>query len=248
MEGSGKEFIEFKADWDWSTVPPECLQQPEETSIWYSRLLKFFMQMPEKRSLISVYRNETFQSTYERIKLKGISDGLTQKQIDNKARKAVLAKSFPTMWRDHVSKFNWHERAESWDAWTRTQERKCFEAARRAVIDNQLLIANKLSDRIHEMLNFPLTESKIEEDGRTIVIKPARWTYRDLAALLRQQADIFDKVYGSPSEEMKAIALLKDSQLIPSSVESQAAEKAEELRAVILGALEGSKKPTEDEY
>lgn len=92
------------------------------------------------------------------------------------------------------SRYKWKLRAKAWDAHqveleAAAMEAKAQETAERwadreeQVREKRFRLAEKMLDKADKMLNFPLQQEVVQEDGRTVIIKPIRWTAFSIARL-----------------------------------------------------------------
>ncbi|HPW54270.1 MAG TPA: hypothetical protein PLP31_00875 [Thermoanaerobaculaceae bacterium] len=102
-----------------------------------------------------------------------------------------------TLW---ARQWNWQTRALAWDA---HQQRIALGAAEerarqhgreladklREHEERALALASQVMDKVEEMLAFPVAveSTEVDADGNTVkVIRPARWSFRDVAILLEK--------------------------------------------------------------
>lgn len=101
----------------------------------------------------------------------------------------------PGCWHQWSGKYRWPERAQAWDAAMRAKEQAAREAAQAAEAQAwarkraeeaavEWDLSRALIEKARAMLAFPLQTQEIyqEEEKRTVIIKPARWTFRDITA------------------------------------------------------------------
>jgi hypothetical protein len=103
-------------------------------------------------------------------------------------------KRAPGRWHQWSAQYQWPDRAAAWDAMLRSRELAQREAAqaaeaerwaarRAAEAEREWAFAEQLMERARAMLAFPLQTREIAEDGKTIIVKPARWAIRDAAGM-----------------------------------------------------------------
>lgn len=86
---------------------------------------------------------------------------------------------------------HWEERAKAWDAHQKNVELKWWMRQRRKIRQSEYDIAQLLLSKAKEMLDWPIYEDEIiEEDGVTIVRKPARWAFRDVQGMVKVSSEI----------------------------------------------------------
>ena len=130
------------------------------------------------------------------------------------------------------SRWQWVHRAEAYD---RHLEVTCLEAraaARRdatermeerriAYRDDAANLYERLLERAHEMLTFPLAEEEVVErgDGTRVVLKPVSWSLNTLPRMLSALEQLAG--YASGRNEMGALDRLLDSVDLSSLSEEQ---------------------------
>ncbi|MDX2212601.1 MAG: hypothetical protein SFY66_04850 [Oculatellaceae cyanobacterium bins.114] len=139
-------------------IEPTWVQQPEEPDRWYGRFHRYLL-MGSGRSLLGC---------------------LNQEEAQKGSKK--LSQSLSGAWREASNKWQWKERANSWDQHQRDQEDLVWQERRRQMREKQWEMSQALMAKAEKMLQFPLTTKEVSEDGRT-VIKPAKWGFRDAAAM-----------------------------------------------------------------
>ena len=114
-----------------------------------------------------------------------------QRSLEQVRQKLGKSKDLMERW---SARWAWVDRAAAWDAMLRSRELAAREAslaaeaerwaARRAAeAEREWAFAEQLMERARAMLAFPLQTREIAEDGKTIVVKPARWAIRDAAGM-----------------------------------------------------------------
>jgi len=97
----------------------------------------------------------------------------------------------------------WVDRTRAYDAFIEQQARAEQE---RVWVDRALGQANRTWDlaqqlrtKAEEMARYPLTRQRTERDGHTIVIEPARWTFRDARAIAETADKLERLATGEPN-------------------------------------------------
>lgn len=139
-------------------IEPTWVQQPEEPDRWYGRFHRYLL-MGSGRSLLGC---------------------LNQEEAQKGSKK--LSQSLSGAWREASNKWQWKDRANSWDQHQRDQEDLVWQERRRQMREKQWEMSQALMAKAEKMLQFPLTTKEVSEDGKT-VIKPAKWGFRDAAAM-----------------------------------------------------------------
>ncbi len=96
-------------------------------------------------------------------------------------------------WDVAAKEWHWKERAELWDRHQRDIQETEYEARRKKLQDDSLVVAETMVNKAKIMLSFPLVKQRIEEtythsDGTEIpvvtVMEPASWTFNTPARLM----------------------------------------------------------------
>lgn len=119
----------------------------------------------------------------------------------------------PQNWRDAMKAFQWEQRATSYD--THIAEEKLriqrqlekedlekWEERARLLRDRKWELSDELNALCRKGLRFPLTTQTIEEDGRTVVVAPQKWTFRDMIAAAETSVDLGDRALGKPDVDI----------------------------------------------
>ena len=132
------------------------------------------------------------------------------------ARRSVLAayrqaKGKPTarqaagIWNKWCAEHRWVERAHAYDLHREALERAAREDMWRVraaqVADTEWDLAQQLIARAQEMLRLPLVEQRLERDGRTIIVKPTRWTAGDVRGYLELASRLMRLATGKPTDQ-----------------------------------------------
>ena len=122
-----------------------------------------------------------------------------------------LAKGKPTarqaagIWNRWCAEHRWVERAHAYDLHREALERAAREDMWRVraaqVADTEWDLAQQLIARAQEMLRLPLVEQRLERDGRTIIVKPTRWTAADVRGYLELASRLMRLATGKPTDQ-----------------------------------------------
>jgi hypothetical protein len=100
----------------------------------------------------------------------------------------------PGAWRNAFAVFKWRERAQAWDDHQAAIDEARWEKRRREVRDVEWELSESLIEKARQMLQFPLatTERTQDDNGRqvTTIVKPARWTMRDAASVIKVSSEL----------------------------------------------------------
>lgn len=159
-----------------------------ESPTWYDRFHTFMLMGPS-RSILAVY-----QEDWTERKLAALDKKIRKEQDKagkggtsrRRAREADIGdppKSVPSSWVSAARDWGWRERASLWDAEQRRIDTEEWTKRREALRDRSWSLANKVLDRVEQMLAWPIAEQTLDDDGQKTVIKPAGWQQRDIAPL-----------------------------------------------------------------
>ena len=98
---------------------------------------------------------------------------------------------------------DWVQRARAYDAYqdelARIEKEKVWRARAAEQAADTWQIAVKLEDKMRKMLELPLTTQEFVDNGRTVIIKPARWTMADTIRIAKQVDDMKRLATGHPT-------------------------------------------------
>jgi hypothetical protein len=139
-------------------------RQPDEPNLWFRRFEQF-RRMGPKRSIL----------------------GCLNKELNKKGQKKTG--DIPSAWRDASEAWKWRARAEAWDQYQSELEEQEWEARRKKLRDQEWEMAQAMFNRAKEMLAYPLTRVKKEEqDGEghvvAVTIEPAEWKVLDIVKFM----------------------------------------------------------------
>lgn len=118
--------------------------------------------------------------------LRGLLARYVQQASDNPQTKPPTLKwTTLSTWSD---RFYWQARVALWDA---EQQRLAEESyrllwyqRRKEWMDKEFEMAKKLLEKAERMLDFPLAEREVEQDGQKVIVKPARWNMASAARMV----------------------------------------------------------------
>lgn len=140
---------------------------PNEPNLWYERFVLFRNRGPERR-MLDVFRLFLRQNgDYE------------------KADKVV---SVDGAWSRAAREWHWKLRSEQWDEEQQKKREQRNDRVLRELELKQIDLGHKALKKVSTMLDWPLTEQTISDDGKTTVIKPAGWNFATIPKLLREAA------------------------------------------------------------
>lgn len=149
-----------------------------ESAIWHQRFRKYLL----RRQLLPIYNEERVE-----------------------ARKSAIA-SVPAAWRNAKEKFCWDDRARAWDAYHQRVEEEQWLTKWEAYRERMWNQAQALTEKADLMLRHPhvlQTAERIhvathagEQVPVGIVIKPAGWRMRDIAAFYKGAAELAREAVG----------------------------------------------------
>ena len=166
-------------------VPTEWERQPGEPSRWYDRFVRYYLRAEGERTLLGAYRR-----------------WLSVERPET-ARKSPITGA-PGSWKKHFEEWRWKERAEEYDVELRRLDGVQWEKHRKEVRDRSWNASGRLWDKVNAMLAFPVSEQQVEQDGQSITISPARWTFRDAASVAETADRLGRLAVGLPTEYTEA--------------------------------------------
>lgn len=105
-----------------------------------------------------------------------------------KVKRAIETMSSKYSWRVRVAAYDEHLDRLRQDAAAKTEEAIAAEWAERRNQHRQAMwdLTLRARKRLEAMLEWPLSTQEIEDDGKRIVITPAKWTWSTVARLLAE--------------------------------------------------------------
>ncbi len=150
-------------------------QQPGEASKWYERFL-IYRDMGIDRKFFHAYTLYLRQA--------------------GKYEQAEKAKDTPGAWKVKAIKFAWQLRAERWDQEER-KKRQAWKAKKLVELqEEELRLGFIMLKEGAKMLEWPLTERTVEDDGKTIIFTPAGWNKGTAYRYLRTGSEISRRALG----------------------------------------------------
>src|SRR5690606_19776546 len=89
-----------------------------------------------------------------------------------------------------VDQFDWKARAAEWDREQQRLEEAIWHERQAKVRDRAWSISEKMLERAEQMLALPLIEQVTEKDGKTVIIRPARWTMDSIPRMVTAAQDL----------------------------------------------------------
>jgi hypothetical protein len=128
------------------------------------------------------------------------------RSIEAVARKYQKSISLLNRW---SQRYDWVERAEAYDKHQQELQEKAREKAarieaekwarrREALRDEEWKLAEHIHTRLSQMLQFPIYE--LENKGEKTIIKPLRWSIRDVSRLAETVTKLYRTSAGMPVE------------------------------------------------
>jgi hypothetical protein len=181
--------------------------------MWYDRFVRHYLSKGSGRSVQGAY-NE-----YE------VGKGRNRSAADA-----------PLSWRRNAEKWEWAKRAEAYDADLRAKDAVIWEQRRLELQQRDWDIAHKLTDKVLAMLNFPVSEQHIEQDGKHITIYPAKWGARDMAQIAKTASEMARLAAGLATERQERRDVSAQAETLDEWKAARAARDAQ--TAQMLGDFE----------
>jgi hypothetical protein len=184
-------------------------QQAEEPTEWYLRFCRY-INSPQP-NINGVYRQHLVQKAIDKESQKAPKG--TDSNIDIPTIAAsIRQQAIPGNWKRAIQVFRWQERLKGWQAHQAQEHNELWRKRSEAYREQSWKLYEETRDKVSAMLKIPILKQRIametDANGNPItvtVIEPARWTFRDLAALMGQTIALGDSAIGVYS---KAIMLL----------------------------------------
>ena len=163
-------------------------QLPNEPNMWYRRFERY-LRMGPTRTIIGCYNEER-----------------AEKGEEGRGR-------FPGSWARASDAWDWEARAAEYDGYHSQIAQDAWDERFKAFQEKKWEIVEKLLQRANQMLDFPLAEIKREEtteNGRLVAIThihPARWTFRDAAAMLEAVAKLMEPHQANDNDDKPAVQI-----------------------------------------
>lgn len=199
-------------------------QLDDEPNQWFERF-ELFKELGPERTLIAVFR----------------------KAKDSKGLKRT-ANGLPGAWRTAIDRYQWWSRAHAWDLHQRQLRRQRLEEERNLIIDEIVAIAHKeLLQKVKQMAEFPLARRTVDTEDGTVIVMPARWSFRDMAILTKAAMDLVNEATGhSEVDELRAIEMGIEAGFFPQEALEVASAQLREFKervrqAISVGNFENSR-------
>jgi hypothetical protein len=141
---------------------------------------------------------------FERFRLAGTLRSLTGLYNEERAtRNKRPINAPPRAWVMAQRRWNWCERAEAWDLAQLEAQRVEWATRREALRVREWEAAQKILDRVDQMLGFPLARVVRDIEGHATTIEPADWKLRDVARLLGVASHVARLAAGSETERVQ---------------------------------------------
>ena len=153
---------------------------PEETALWWNRF-EIFRMIGYTRTNYKAYSAE----------------------CDKVGKKK--AQKLPGSWHNASIKYNWRERAEAWDATLVEQRRQEWATRQEAWREQEWQLAEKMHQKVVDMLVFPVARVTREQDGKVTTIEPANWKIADIPKIASVVSKLARLASGMATERTEAI-------------------------------------------
>lgn len=202
-------------------------QQPDESTLWYSRFELFLALPAHNRRILKAYRQWADADNKQRV-LEGKSEILRK------------MRTFPSSWDRQSIYWRWRERADLKERSDRTERQARHRQRLLELEEVEWKTGKALVDRAKEMVEYPLVTQTTSDDGKIIIIKPASWTAADAARYLSVGSEITRKAIGADvtADPLTALQVLVNEGWIPESILSEASEGIGDLSDRIRAAFE----------
>lgn len=136
--------------------------------------------------------------------------------------------------------FSWVKRAEAYDADQDEKAQVLLDAAFKeqgtdwatrqiAHREKTWLLSEKLIQRAERMLKYPLVRKQKSEDGKVVIISPARWAYADINKLIETADKLARLAAEMPTSVIKFLNLLDKKGLDKNKIFAELSEEFEDL-------------------
>jgi hypothetical protein len=160
-------------------VPNAWDRRENEPNMWYDRFVRYYLSKGSGRSILGAFNNW---------------------RSEKKLKQATGA---PMTWINASERHEWAKRAEAYDADLRAKDAVIWEQRRLELQQRDWDIAHKLTDKVLAMLNFPVSEQHIEQDGKSVTIYPAKWGARDMAQIAKTASEMARLAAGLATERQE---------------------------------------------
>lgn len=159
------------------------------------------------------------------------------------------ARNIPGWWSKWSSQNDWVERAAAYDQHKERLEREERERTWRErsaqVADLEWDTAQQLLGRAKEILSFPLVTTETSKDGKTIIIRPQRWTAADARGYAELATRLMRLSTGKPTDRQELTGADGRGLLEPSiNLEGLTDDEIATLLALLDKASRQTERPT----
>lgn len=121
--------------------------------------------------------------------------------------------------------------------WNAAEQARLYAERQAELLEKAYLTANKMFDRANQMMDFPLAEREIGEDGQTIIVKPGNWNYGNVAPLVTAADKVGRSALGMESERTALDVSWVEG--LPDGITAEQAEEARRQLAKLLATQMG---------
>jgi len=160
----------------------DWMQRPDEKSLWYKRFRSWLLQGRERTVIKEV-------NAWREDRGKDLSDKI------------------PASWYKYKKEYDWDLRADAFDAAVDAVKIEVWAGKRVSLLEMEWDMAMQLRDRFVKMLDFPLQEvvrgrTKLDDGtfADQVIIKPVKWTQRDMVQIAKAVSELGRLTVGMPTE------------------------------------------------
>ncbi len=148
---------------------------PDEPDYWYARFNVFRFMEPQ-RSKLRIYNEE-------------------REKAGKIAMKSVLSR-----WNEAAREWEWDKRVKAWDVCQRQLDAQTWHKKRKQWREKQWEIAQVLRSKAEQILTLPVITVTHTDNGQTTNFEPGKWTFRDVAVLLKVADELARAATGDERE------------------------------------------------
>lgn len=191
---------------------------PGESPLWFDRFQRYLAMGPG-RSVKAAFAMEKLRSG--KMRSKNIPGSLYEK----------------------VAHFQWNKRVAAYERYQSYLTRLATEERLRQIQEMEWENSMTMAKKAREMAEFPLTKQTIvdDENGRTVIIEPARWHMGDACQFFKMSSEIGRRAIGKNDgqmDELKAIEVLVEAGWLPAHVKDAALKGLDYLKEEVQSAFE----------
>jgi len=157
------------------------------------------------------YDQQPGESTKNYTAFRCYLDAGPQRSVRMVSRKLAKCKALISRW---SSAWQWVSRVRAWEAddarrRQQAEEELALRDARKWAVrqqrvrDDEYDLGQAMLARAREMLAFPLTRKIVREEGRTIIIEPARWQASDVSRMADVAAELVRRSSGLATSRLE---------------------------------------------